>query len=274
MKRGRQSWSVPAAWTVALGGWMAVATADVWDWDDNFRHRATELVHGAEQLHELGRGGLKDPGGRDVDHFAIGQAPLASYEVLVDGVTRELADEGLQTSMVVERFVFPSDVPVQTGQAAFSGLGRSRSLRWQNTLNSAVSTALIRVGSTSPCIGCSSSRAAYAIRAYETTYRAPRFNNTSTQVTVLLVQNASDNAISGSVHFWNAGGVLAGSHPFLIAPKQLLLLNTSSLPFAVGVSGSLTVSHDGRYGDLTGKAVAVEPATGFSFDTLLEPRPR
>ena len=36
----------------------------------------------------------------------------------------------------------------------------------------------------------------------------------------------------------------------------------------------MTLSHDGRYGELVGKAVALEPATGFSFDSPLETRPR
>jgi hypothetical protein len=35
----------------------------------------------------------------------------------------------------------------------------------------------------------------------------------------------------------------------------------------------MTLSHDGPYGSLAGKAVAVEPATGFTFDTALAPRP-
>jgi hypothetical protein len=48
-------------------------------------------------------------------------------------------------------------------------------------------------------------------------------------------------------------------------------LLTSSDP---GQSGSLTVSHDARYGELAGKLISVEPATGFSFDTALLARPR
>ncbi len=51
------------------------------------------------------------------------------------------------------------------------------------------------------------------------------------------------------------------------------MLNTGSLGFAAGIGGSVTVSNDGRYGDLSGKAVAVEPATGFSFDTPMVPKP-
>jgi hypothetical protein len=40
------------------------------------------------------------------------------------------------------------------------------------------------------------------------------------------------------------------------------------------LSGSVTVIHDGSYGTLAGKAVSLEPATGFAFDSLLEPRMR
>jgi hypothetical protein len=36
----------------------------------------------------------------------------------------------------------------------------------------------------------------------------------------------------------------------------------------------VTVTHDGRYGSLVGKAVAIEPSSGFSFDTPLTIRPR
>jgi hypothetical protein len=54
----------------------------------------------------------------------------------------------------------------------------------------------------------------------------------------------------------------------------ILALNTSALPGAAGVHGAITISHDGGYGQLAGKAVALEPATGFTFETALVPRPR
>ena len=37
---------------------------------------------------------------------------------------------------------------------------------------------------------------------------------------------------------------------------------------------AVRISNDGRYGDLSGKAVSVEPATGFTFDTPMALRPR
>ena len=35
---------------------------------------------------------------------------------------------------------------------------------------------------------------------------------------------------------------------------------------ANGTSGTITITHNGRYGQLAVKAVALEPTTGFSFD--------
>jgi hypothetical protein len=52
----------------------------------------------------------------------------------------------------------------------------------------------------------------------------------------------------------------------------VLVLDTSTI--APDASGSVTVAHDAPFGGLVGKAVALEPSTGFSFDTPLEPRPK
>jgi hypothetical protein len=59
---------------------------------------------------------------------------------------------------------------------------------------------------------------------------------------------------------------------FALGAKQLLVLNTSTVSGVAGQSGSMTVAHDGPFGALSGKAVAVEPATGFTFDTPLAAR--
>jgi hypothetical protein len=67
---------------------------------------------------------------------------------------------------------------------------------------------------------------------------------------------------------------LLGSLPFTLDPKAVLVQNTAALVYAAGTAGSITIAHDGRYGDLSGKAVAVEPATGFTFDTALTAVPR
>jgi len=114
----------------------------------------------------------------------------------------------------------------------------------------------------------------YRLRAFETTYAVPRFNNAGTQVTVLLLQNPASYTVAGHVWFWTGSGTLLAGPPFSLPPKQTLVLNTATVPGAGGVGGTITVSHDGRYGDLTGKTVALEPSTGFSFDSPMTPRTR
>jgi hypothetical protein len=49
-------------------------------------------------------------------------------------------------------------------------------------------------------------------------------------------------------------------------------LNTASVPGVAGQSDTITVTHTGRQGDLAGKTVSLDPASGFSFDTLMVPK--
>ena len=49
-------------------------------------------------------------------------------------------------------------------------------------------------------------------------------------------------------------------------------MNVGIITQLVGTSGTVTIANTGRYGDLTGKIVALEPATGFSFDSAMVPR--
>ena len=112
----------------------------------------------------------------------------------------------------------------------------------------------------------------YRIRAFETTYSIPRINNSGTQRTVLILQNPASYTIDGNIHFWDTTGSLLATSPFSLAAKATLVLNTSTV--VPGSSGAITLSNNGRYGDLSGKTVALEPATGFSFDTPMLHRPK
>ena len=113
----------------------------------------------------------------------------------------------------------------------------------------------------------------YSLSALETTGFIPRFNNSGTQITVLVLQNLGEAAVDVEVRFWSGTGVsLGGPSIQSLGPRQSYVLNTSTI--APASSGSITVAYTGRYGQLTGKAVAVEPATGFTFDTHLALRPR
>jgi hypothetical protein len=58
------------------------------------------------------------------------------------------------------------------------------------------------------------------------------------------------------------------------ATAAAVAVNTAGIAVLAGASGSITVAHDGPYGGLAGKAVALEPGTGFSFDSPLIAKPR
>ncbi len=91
---------------------------------------------------------------------------------------------------------------------------------------------------------------------------------------MLLIHNAVSYTINGRAYFWNTAGALLHVQPFSLPARGLLSFNTAAVTALQNKGGTITVSHDGRYGDLVGKAIALEPATGFSFDTLMVQRPR
>src|SRR4029453_12427193 len=110
------------------------------------------------------------------------------------------------------------------------------------------------------------------IRTYDTTYLVPRFNNAGTQITVLVLQNPASYAVNGHIWFWSPAGSLLGSAAFSLVAKQTLVLNTATVSGVSAQGGTITIGNDGRYGDLSGKTVALEPSTGFSFDTPMLPQ--
>jgi hypothetical protein len=212
------------------------------------------------------------PGGNVVDDLAGGpdlyrltQQPYASYEVVLDGASGDIGP-GLQ----LERVAPDGSSVLQSGVP--SGTGSAVSLRWENLLGAPVPTQYVRVRS-APCSSGCGADDVYRLRAYETTGAIARFNNAGGQVTVVLLQNGGA-ALSGRLHFWGIAGQLLHAQPFALGSRASLTLNTTSLTPLQGQSGSVTVTHDGPHGALTGKAVALDPAAGFSFDSPLATRPR
>jgi uncharacterized repeat protein (TIGR01451 family) len=225
--------------------------------------RTAELTHGTDEVYDL----AAQPGPvADEDVFRMNQKPYSSYEVVIDATS---GDIGGASGPILERLGGDGTTILQ-GSVAI-GTGSSRSLRWANTTASEVEGEAIRVKSAGCTTDCGPDDV-YRIRAYETTYAVPRFNNAGTQVTVLVLQNPTNYAITGQAYFRTSSGALVGTHSFTLSAKAALVLNTATVPGANGVSGGILVAHDGRYGDLVGKTVALEPATGFSFDSGLEPR--
>ena len=224
-----------------------------------------ELTHGGMQWADLGA--LPGPS-PDVDFYRIFQDAYASYQVVVDGASGDLSAPG--SPLVLERVAADGTTVLQS--AVDAGGSGSRSLSWQRVSGIPEPNELIRVRSGGCTTSCDAADV-YRIRSWETTGFIPRFNNSATQVTVLVIHNDGSTPVDGRVWYRNASGApFADEFFFGLAPLATLVFNTSQA--APGASGSITVEHSGSYGQLTGKAVAVEPATGFTFDTELVSRPR
>jgi hypothetical protein len=231
--------------------------------DDATSLSANELVHGSSQWDNL----AADPGPvADVDLYRLGQRAEASYEVVLDATSGDL-----WPGLLLERL--SADTVSVAQQAAPIGTGSSLSLRFENLVPAPVLGEYVRV-SGAACGTTCGAEAVYRLRAYETTYAIPRINNSGTQVTVLVLQNKASYAIGGRIYFRDSAGTPLYTQPFSLASHGLYVLNSASVPGLQGHSGTAAVSNDGRYGDLQGKAIAVEPSTGFTFDTPMTARPR
>jgi hypothetical protein len=223
-----------------------------------------ELTHGFRQQRDFGA----LTAGTAADTFRIAQKPYSSYEVAVDATSGDVG-----SGLALQRLA-SDGVTVLQNSLPVGGVGYSRSLRWINATGQVAGNEFVRVVSTSCGIpGCGPGDV-YRLRAYDTTCVVSRFNNSATQVTILLLQNPTTHAVAGAVHFWSGNGTLMGSQPFSVPSHGTLALNTSTVPGVAGQSGSITVVNDAGYGELLGKAVALESATGFTFDTPLSARPR
>jgi hypothetical protein len=235
-----------------------LATATILDDDVPGALPVLELTHGSDLQADL----AAQPGPvADLDVYAVSEKPRSSYEVVVDALSGDVAP------LLVERRSCAGAV-VQTGSPV--GAGASLALRFENTAAVTVNTERITV---SGACGASCDAAdVYRIGLRETSLGIARFNNSGTQITILVLQNPTSAPVSGHIWFWSMGGGDLGSQPFTLAPRSTLTLNTATVVPSAG--GSVLVSHDAPFGALAGKAVAVEPATGFTFDTPLKVRER
>lgn len=258
-------WLAGALFGLMAGGPVG---ADVWDVDssdddDNFSDN--ELTHGSEQVHDLAFDGTIDQ-----DWYRIQTRPFSSYEFVADGFAGSVSSGGV-TNPTVD-LMDPTGSVVLASGAPFPGAptAYARTLRWQNSTSTGTENS-VRVANPSCGVSCTTS-SAYTAKFWETSTSIARFNNSGGQITVLLLQNPASYIITGRIYYWTAGGGLIASQTFSAAPNALVTVSTASV---VGPSsGSITITHSGRYGDLQGKSVALEPSTGFSFDTPMVYRPR
>jgi parallel beta-helix repeat protein len=246
--------SSPAGATIADG----LAAGTIVD-DDLPPIGGLELAHGTVVVQDLSSA----TGTAGEDTFRIAQQARASYEVLVDAASGDVSPAAL------ERLAANLSTVLQTGDAVGTTTGRS--LRWMNTSAAPVVNQAVRVRSTGCDTNCGADDT-YRVRAWETTYAVPRFNQSGTQGTVLVVQNRTTRTVSARASFWSPAGILLAESPFTLGSRATHVLNVATVAGLSGQSGSITIAHDGGYGALAGKAVALEPSTGFSFDSPMGER--
>jgi hypothetical protein len=237
--------------------------------DDDDSSTPNSPVHGRAQTHDL-EGSGSPP---DEDWYRFPTRARQSYEArifsasvyvqMASGIP--ICQAGLCASF---QRVSEGGAALQTASAT-DGESHLPVLRWVAAANDQ-EYLRVRGGAGNPW----TANDEYTIELSNTTLFAPRFNNSATQVTVLVLQNTGAGPVAGTIDFWNAAGTLLLGHPFTIAGHGVLTLNTAGLAGAAGQSGALSIAHDGGYAVLTGKAVALEPATGFTFDTAVVPVPR
>ncbi|MET0552222.1 MAG: hypothetical protein ABW221_04240 [Vicinamibacteria bacterium] len=238
------------------------------------------LHHGATQpRHDLHTEAFFE---EDQDWFAVKVSAGHSYEARVNGgntywsTTCTVAacprfDRVDAAGAVLTPGVISADdepIVISRGSSGAQNAGRGMTVRWiaQGTdvgYLRALSDSYVLLGP----------ETFYDVSFRDTTYFAPRWNNTGSQVSVVVVQNLKSTAVNGDISFFDADGTLLGSLPIALGPHALYILNTASAPGLAGQSGSASIAHLGGYGALAGKIVSLEPATGFTFDTAFTPLP-
>src|SRR4030095_3971737 len=170
--------------------------------DDAVPLASAELSHGASRWGDL----AVTP-----DLFRVQQVPYSSYEAVLDAVTGDAP-----AAPILERIAADNVTVLRVAQPSVPG-GVHR-LVWENATPGTVSAQALRVGGS----GCSPACGAddvYRIRLYDTTYALTRFNNSATQVTFVLVQNAAGRTVNGHVMFWSPAGALLQARPFTLSDR-------------------------------------------------------
>ena len=217
----------------------------------------------------------------DVDWFRAITRAYRSYEVIVSNPTDQTWYWSLErldssgTSVLQSWTGWETTNHSSGGQSWFG----ARHLRWQTS-------AFASTGDGSQTVRITGSSAFtnptfYTIQFRETTLFCPRFNNTGSQVSVLIVQ-ASLNGSSScdfSAHFISEAGSLLGTFTGSFSESSggvigaTTVISTPGVTGVAGQKGAARIAHTCGLGGITAKLVALEPSTGFSFDTPCTPPP-
>jgi hypothetical protein len=242
---------------------------DVWDLagdNDNGTNTDNVLWHTAPaQIHDL----AGQAGGTviDQDWFIVHPRARRSYEVQFLNVT---GDTDIWTGKP-QRFASDGITLLQTGTNLDAG-DWIVTMRWIQGASGA--TNYIQVVGENPT---ASSAAQYSIQLRETTMYCARYNNTGTQTSVLIIQRTDpDNGTTCNfeARFNNEAGTEVGAATGALASgNSMSVISTAGVAGVGATKGSAYIAHSCGYGGIAAKLVALEPSTGFSFDTPCSARP-
>jgi hypothetical protein len=268
----------------ALASAAPSSAADPYEPDNISSLFETLAIHGARQSRDL-------EGTGDVDYVLVDAVPRRSYEASVDTagyftaeLTRRGADNGLQQTGSGRTI---NSTRSATGILSSWSSHASSVLNWIESGEPADRARFLRVDANGAAHTAASSQ--YTLQLRETTLYCPRYNNTGGQATVLVVQRVgvqesgeNTNGCVWTADFYDSGynvfghplnGSFTGSPSFSNSLAQNGMFVVATSVVAPGTSGSIQIAHTCGYGRVQAKAVSVEPATGFTFDTTCLPRP-
>jgi hypothetical protein len=239
--------------------------------DDSILGACNQLLHGVEQRHDME---AVSPA-RDLDYYVVETKARRSYEVRVFGANNyfqigSTSGAGPRINRVNGGGTILTPPVAPDGSIRYGDAAANLAVRW---IGGAVDQrSFIQFeGREFDNPGANDQ---YSIVFWDTTYFVPRFNNSGSQTTVFLIQNASQAAVTGSIFFYSATGTLLHTEPLSVPLSGLQVVQTASITQLAGQSGHATIAHTGGWGALAAKAVALEPSTGFTFDTVVSPLPR
>jgi hypothetical protein len=257
---------------LAAGLFLAASPAratDPWDsghFGDDTAGTLNTLGSGAVQVHDLDQAGGPT---NDVDWMRVPTLARHSYEARIHGANQEYDWGACAACAQFERVNSAGTVLTEDVSTVNEGAVESyvRSVRWIASANQ--TNEFIRV--TGDTDVTETSNDLYTLSFWDTTYSIPRWNSSGSQSTVLMITNLTQGAVTVTVHFYSSTGTLLASTTFSLLQNQESILNTASIAALAGQSGHAHVVHNAGYGGLSGKAVALEPSTGFTFDTAMIP---
>ena len=250
------------------------ARADVWDQgahDDNTSATTrNEMLHGVQQVHDLAarEGGTV----ADVDWYRLQVPYNTSFEVILDGVSGGVSDgAGAPALQLVDP---PTGWVGDSTPVTDFGSARRLQLSYAAPGSVGEFVGYVRVQGAACGVTCTSADQ-YRIRFYDTTLRLSRFNNTGGQVSVLIVQNPTRHQVSVNGYAFGAAGNALGYFLSFLEPYEVQTLNLAAVSGGAlaNKSGGIQLLNSAGYGELAGKAVVMDPATGFVFESPLTYRP-